>query len=232
MRGRIQNRGHRVGTPAVSGSDGRGHAPCGGGGFGGGVPFGRAAFGSARLPRRLEPRQRGLFIVDHGARRRARPVDVKFVWQSHRHRHNGPGRLPTGCAAAHRPCAPSPRYPRPPPRRVSRMPSWTRRGAARRRGFIEDAETSAPRYALEPHRRHLAAPPTRVKNHSPDRRHLPAPTSQAYRVMHGVAEGIPGVTVDKYGSTLFVQSWRSPVVRARLLYPYGTLVPSSAPPIP
>lgn len=50
--------------------------------------------------------------------------------------------------------------------------------------------------------------------------------------MHGVAEGIPGVTVDKYGSTLFVQSWRSPVVRARLLYPYGTLVPSSAPPIP
>ena len=35
--------------------------------------------------------------------------------------------------------------------------------------------------------------------------------------MHGVAEGIPGVTVDKYGSTLFVQSWRNPVVRARLL---------------
>ena len=40
----------------------------------------------------------------------------------------------------------------------------------------------------------------------------PHPT-QAYRVMHGVAEGKPGVTVDKYGSTLFVQSWRSPVVR-------------------
>ena len=38
--------------------------------------------------------------------------------------------------------------------------------------------------------------------------------------MHGVAEGIPGVTVDKYGSTLFVQSWRNPVVRARLLYPH------------
>jgi len=44
--------------------------------------------------------------------------------------------------------------------------------------------------------------------------------TEAYRVMHGVAEGIPGVTVDKYGSTLFVQSWRNPVVRARLLYPY------------
>ena len=35
-----------------------------------------------------------------------------------------------------------------------------------------------------------------------------------------IAEGIPGVTVDKYGSTLFVQSWRNPVVRARLFYPY------------
>ena len=95
MRGRIQNRGHRVGTPAVSGSDGRGHAPCGGGGFGGGVPFGRAAFGSARLPRRLEPRQRGLFIVDHGARRRARPVVVKFAWRnwssSSSPSRNGPG---------------------------------------------------------------------------------------------------------------------------------------------
>ena len=127
---------------------------------------------------------------------------------------NGPGR---GCAAAHRPCAPSPRYPRPPPRRVSRMPSWTsmRREEA---GFIEDAETSAPRYALELHRRHLPAPPTRVKNQLlPDRRHLSHPGD---RGMHGVAEGIPGVTVDKYGSTLFVQSWRNPVVRARLLYPH------------
>jgi len=30
--------------------------------------------------------------------------------------------------------------------------------------------------------------------------------------MHGVAEGAPGVTLDKYGSTLLVQSWRNPIV--------------------
>ena len=43
---RVRGEFKRVGTPAA-GSDGMGRAPCGGGGFGGGVPFGRAAFGSA-----------------------------------------------------------------------------------------------------------------------------------------------------------------------------------------
>jgi 23S rRNA (cytosine1962-C5)-methyltransferase len=37
--------------------------------------------------------------------------------------------------------------------------------------------------------------------------------TEAWRMMHGVAEGMPGVTIDKYGSTLFVQSWRAPIVR-------------------
>ena len=41
----------------------------------------------------------------------------------------------------------------------------------------------------------------------------PRPSEQAWRMFHGVAEGAPGVTIDKYGSTLFVQSWRAPIVR-------------------
>ena len=43
---------------------------------------------------------------------------------------------------------------------------------------------------------------------------LPDLLLQAYRVFHGVSEGVPGVTIDKYGDTLFVQSWRNPIVRA------------------
>lgn len=43
---------------------------------------------------------------------------------------------------------------------------------------------------------------------------LPDLPLQAYRVFHGVSEGVPGVTIDKYGDTLFVQSWRKPIVRA------------------
>ena len=38
--------------------------------------------------------------------------------------------------------------------------------------------------------------------------------AQAWRVLHGVSEGVPGVTVDKYGTTLLVQSWREPIVRS------------------
>ena len=48
----------------------------------------------------------------------------------------------------------------------------------------------------------------------------PRPSEQAWRMFHGVAEGAPGVTIDKYGSTLFVQSWRAPIVR--LLGAYAT----------
>jgi 23S rRNA G2069 N7-methylase RlmK/C1962 C5-methylase RlmI len=43
---------------------------------------------------------------------------------------------------------------------------------------------------------------------------LPDLPLQAYRVFHGVSEGVPGVTIDKYGDALFVQSWRKPIVRA------------------
>lgn len=44
---------------------------------------------------------------------------------------------------------------------------------------------------------------------------LPFSPSQAWRIMHGVAEGLPGITVDKYGETLLVQSWRAPLVGVR-----------------
>lgn len=35
--------------------------------------------------------------------------------------------------------------------------------------------------------------------------------SDAYRLLHGAAEGAPGVTVDRYGPSLLVQTWREPV---------------------
>ena len=36
---------------------------------------------------------------------------------------------------------------------------------------------------------------------------------QSWRVLHGVSEGAPGVTVDKFGGALVVQSWREPPTR-------------------
>ena len=36
---------------------------------------------------------------------------------------------------------------------------------------------------------------------------------QSWRVLHGVSEGVPGVTVDKFGGALLVQSWREPLKR-------------------
>ena len=84
MRGRSKIVGTGVGTPAVSGSDGRGHAPCGGGGFG--VAFHSGAPPSALRDCRdaLSRRQRGL-LSSIMARGGGHPV-VEFVWQSHRHR--------------------------------------------------------------------------------------------------------------------------------------------------
>ncbi len=40
--------------------------------------------------------------------------------------------------------------------------------------------------------------------------------SDAYRLLHGVAEGVPGLTVDRYGPVLLVQTWRGPLPRGAL----------------
>jgi 23S rRNA (cytosine1962-C5)-methyltransferase len=40
---------------------------------------------------------------------------------------------------------------------------------------------------------------------------LTAEGTDAYRLFHGVAEGLPGVTVDRYGPVVLVQSFRAPL---------------------
>ncbi len=40
--------------------------------------------------------------------------------------------------------------------------------------------------------------------------------TDAYRVFHGVAEGRPGLTVDRYGSVLLVQTWNEPIATDEL----------------
>lgn len=39
---------------------------------------------------------------------------------------------------------------------------------------------------------------------------LHAEDTNCYRLLHGVAEGLPGTTVDRYGPLLLVQTWRQP----------------------
>jgi len=38
--------------------------------------------------------------------------------------------------------------------------------------------------------------------------------TDCYRLLHGIAEGAPGVTVDRYGPLLLVQTWREPLPAA------------------
>ncbi|EEH53035.1 uncharacterized protein MICPUCDRAFT_10880, partial [Micromonas pusilla CCMP1545] len=40
--------------------------------------------------------------------------------------------------------------------------------------------------------------------------------TDAFRLVHGVSEGAPGVTIDRYGDALYVQSWREPIAEAEL----------------
>lgn len=40
---------------------------------------------------------------------------------------------------------------------------------------------------------------------------LHADGTDCYRLLHGIAEGAPGVTVDRYGPLLLVQTWREPL---------------------
>jgi 23S rRNA (cytosine1962-C5)-methyltransferase len=43
---------------------------------------------------------------------------------------------------------------------------------------------------------------------------LHAEGTDCYRLLHGIAEGVPGVTVDRYGDVLLVQSFRAPLAPA------------------
>ncbi len=43
---------------------------------------------------------------------------------------------------------------------------------------------------------------------------LHAERTTCYRLLHGTVEGAPGVTVDRYGDVLLVQTWREPIDRA------------------
>ncbi len=40
--------------------------------------------------------------------------------------------------------------------------------------------------------------------------------TDAYRLFHGIAEGAPGVTVDRYGPLLLVQTFREPLIHAQV----------------
>lgn len=40
--------------------------------------------------------------------------------------------------------------------------------------------------------------------------------TDCYRLFHGVAEGRPGLTLDRYGPVLLAQTWREPLTRAEL----------------
>lgn len=89
--------------------------------------------------------------------------------------------------------------------------------AARRReasGLVERCRREGTEVRRAPHSRPTRAHPR--PRHRPDLQpfsiHAPF-AAQAWRVLHGVSEGVPGVTVDKYGTTLLVQSWREPIVR-------------------
>jgi len=42
------------------------------------------------------------------------------------------------------------------------------------------------------------------------------PHTDCYRLFHGVAEGRPGVAIDRYGSVLQVQTWREPLLKEEL----------------
>lgn len=42
------------------------------------------------------------------------------------------------------------------------------------------------------------------------------PETDCVRLLHGVAEGAPGVTVDRYGPVLLVQTWRAPLEEGEL----------------
>ena len=226
-----------VGGSGHPSSDGRGRAPCGGGGFGGGVPFGRAAFGSARLSRRLEPRQRGLFIVDHGARRRARPVVVKFAWRnwssSSSPSRNGPG--PEGMRGR----TPSMR---------ALAPISATASASRLADAVVDA--SRRREAAGLHRRcrdertevrARAPPPTSPR--PADAREEPTIRLTADISLHPPRRRIASCTASPRASR--ASPWISTArrsssnrgatpwyARVSSTLTYGTLIPSSAPPIP
>jgi 23S rRNA (cytosine1962-C5)-methyltransferase len=45
---------------------------------------------------------------------------------------------------------------------------------------------------------------------------LAAEGTDCVRLLHGVAEGAPGVTVDRYGPVLLVQTWRAPLAEGEL----------------
>lgn len=45
---------------------------------------------------------------------------------------------------------------------------------------------------------------------------LTAEGTDCYRIFHGVAEGRPGLTVDRYGEILLFQTWREPLEEAEL----------------
>ena len=192
-----------------------GRAPCGGDRVRGGVPFGRAAFGSARLPRRLEPRQRGLFIVDHGARSAGRASRCcEFAWRNWSSssvvaRRNGPGpegmrgRTPSMRALAPISATASASRLADAVVDASRAP---RGGGLHRRCRDERTEVRARGRPPTSPRRRAEEPTVRLTADISLRRRIASCTAspRASRASH----------VDKYGSTLFVQSWRNPVDRA------------------
>ena len=45
---------------------------------------------------------------------------------------------------------------------------------------------------------------------------LHAEQTTCYRLFHGTNEGWPGLTIDRYGNCLLVQTWREPIDTARL----------------
>lgn len=45
---------------------------------------------------------------------------------------------------------------------------------------------------------------------------LHAEGTTCYRLLHGIAEGAPGLTIDRYGPVMLVQTWREPIEHALL----------------
>jgi 23S rRNA (cytosine1962-C5)-methyltransferase len=52
---------------------------------------------------------------------------------------------------------------------------------------------------------------------------LEAEKTDAYRLFHGIAEGLPGLTIDRYGSLILIQTFREPLATEDLQFIEGIL---------
>ncbi len=87
-------------------------------------------------------------------------------------------------------------------------PTYGQALAKRKRGQYKDA-VEAVEIQLEQHPGDFDGLMLKASIQAENLNDLPAAVAQAWRVLHGVSEGVPGVTVDKYGTTLLVHNaWR------------------------